>query len=76
MVDGNDDVFLADDEAFGADGFGKGFTGLPDLIVIGDEDRRCAVFGADFVEDDGFIVEVVFVGPFDFDDDVVAVVTA
>ena len=38
LVDRDDDVFFADDEAFGADGFGKGLAGLPDLIVVSDED--------------------------------------
>ena len=38
LVDRDDDVFFADDEAFGADGFGKGLAGLLDLIVVGDED--------------------------------------
>ena len=76
LIDGDDDVFFADDEAFGTDGFGKGLAGLPNLIVVGDEDRGSSVFRADFVEDDGFVVKVVFIGPFDFDDDVVAVVAA
>ena len=38
LVDRDDDVFFADDEAFGADGFGKGLAGLPDFVMVGDED--------------------------------------
>ena len=37
LVDRDDDVFFADDEAFGTDGFGKGLAGLPNLVVVGDE---------------------------------------
>ena len=35
LVDRDDDVFFADDEAFGTDGFGKGLAGLPNLVVEG-----------------------------------------
>ena len=49
LVDGDDDVFFADDETFGADCLGKGLAGLPDFIVVGDEDRRRAVLRAELV---------------------------
>ena len=74
LIDGYDDIFLADNQAFRPDGFSKGLAGLPDAGRIGDENGRGTVCRADFVQEDGFVVHVVFTGTLYFDDEIITAV--